>query len=422
MATTAADFLICRQFSPEMLVTTQKTFVEMVPKELLIEYRVADKIVKIRNAGGQVSNVIFRPAEEPDKLRSLNLSGVYLDEASQISEAAFLLFQTRLRGPGLRKLILTSNPAGHDWIYKNWVKQDHFNSPVHKRRFQLIKAPSTENTHLPDGYVASMLDSFSKERVEREIMGSFDSFEGQVYHEFRRDVHVIKPFKIPDEWTRIVGHDAGFRNPTAVLWGAVDYDGNIYLYRELYEREWLISEICLGHAKTGKPGIVALSKGEKIDQARIDPSTRARDGRTGESDWDEYQRHLPTTWPLLPANNDVELGIDRVKSYLKINDRTLKPRLFFFDTLVNTLEEVSTYKYRELGANQQGKMNEKEQPVKVDDHAMDALRYLVMSQPEAPKPENKTKRLLEEQTLEGQIRRDLHAYQHPAKKDPFGDY
>src|SRR2546430_8857423 len=52
---------------------------------------------------GRVSNVIFKQLDESDKLRSLNLSGFYIDESSQVSEAAFMLLQGRLRGPGLRK-------------------------------------------------------------------------------------------------------------------------------------------------------------------------------------------------------------------------------------------------------------------------------------------------------------------------------
>ncbi len=416
------DYLIARQFMPELSITTYKTFKELCPKEVIVEDRIADRIIRIRGAGGKISNVIFRQLDEVDKLRSLNLCAVYIDEASQVSEAAFLLLQGRLRGPHIRKLILTSNPAGHDWIYRWWVKQDGFKTEEAKARFSLIKAPSTENVHLPDGYVQSMLETYSPERIQREIMGSFDAFEGQVYHEFRRDVHVIKPFVIPKEWSRVVGMDHGYRNPACALWGAIDYDDNIYIYREFYEREWLIKEICKGHDKTKAPGIVAMSGTDKIDQARIDPSTRNRDGKDGQSDWDEYLKHLPASWPLLPANNDKELGIDRVKSYLKVSEKTGKPRLYVFDTCVNVIEEMAKYKYKELTHTQQGKMNEKEEPVKVDDHAMDALRYLCMSQPEAPKHEDRRKHLLQEQSLEGSMRRELDALKHPKVKDPFQDF
>ncbi len=90
------DYLICRQFRPELTITTLKTFLELCPKELIAEYRVADGIVKIRAVNGKVSNVIFRGLEEPDKHRSLNLNAAFIDESSQVSLDAFLLLQSRI--------------------------------------------------------------------------------------------------------------------------------------------------------------------------------------------------------------------------------------------------------------------------------------------------------------------------------------
>lgn len=414
------DYLIARQFMPELKITTLKTFLEICPKELIDEYRVADGIIKLRASGGKTSTIIFRQLEESDKLRSLNLSGYYIDEASQVSEAAFMLLQGRLRGPGLRKGFLTSNPNGHDWIYSWFVKQDMFNNPTAKEAYRLIKAPSTENVHLPEGYVESMLASWSPERIKREIEGSFDAFEGMVYHEFRRDLHVIRPFVIPSDWTRVIGVDHGYRNPSAWIWGAVDYDDNIYIYREFYEREWLIEEIIKGNKKQNKPGILAMCKGENITQARIDPSVRAVRGATGFTDWDVYQDNLPKDFPLMLANNDKTAGIDRVKSYLKVQPSTNKPRLFIFDSCQNLIDEMSKYRYKELTHTQQGKQAEKEEPVKVDDHALDALRYLIMSRPEAPNPNLDVYKRIAYNSLEGRIYRDLQSVRNPRdNKDPF---
>lgn len=415
------DYLICRQYSPELKITTLKTFLEICPPELIEEYRVADGIVRLKAVNGKISNVIFRPLEEPDKMRSLNLSGFLIDEASQVSEAAFMLLQGRLRGPGLRKGMLVSNPNGHDWIYQWFVKQDLFNKDEIKKQFKLIRAPSTENVHLPDGYVASIMATWSPERIKREIEGSFDAFEGMVYHEFRRDVHVIRPFVIPNDWKRVIGIDHGYRNPAAWVWGAIDYDENLYIYREFYEREWLIEEIIKGHAKSGKPGVLELMRGEKVEGAYIDPSTRNVRGATGLSDFDTYMEHLPRDFPLLLANNEKTAGIDRVKSYLKVDQKTNKPRVFIFDTCSNLIEELSQYRYKELPHGQAGKANEKEEPVKVNDHAADAFRYLVMSRPEAPKNTENVWKRLKYNSLEGSIYRELKAIRNPVPKDPFED-
>lgn len=417
---TKGDYLITRQFSPELRDTTYKEFLEICPKELIAEHRVADAIVRLKCTGGGVSNILFRPAEEPDKWRSLSLSGFYIDEASQVSEAAFLLLQGRLRGPGLRKGFMTSNPNGHDWLYQWFSKQDHFRDDKTKRDFAMVRSTSLENTHLPDGYVAGMMATWSPERIKREIEGSFDAFEGMVYHEFRRDVHVVQPFVIPKEWTRVIGIDHGFRNPSAWVWGAVDYDDNIYIYREFYEREWLIEEIIKG--KDGKPGVLQLMRGEKIDQARIDPSVRAVRGQTGQSDWDIYIEHLPKDFPLLPANNEKTAGIDKVKTYLKVSSKTNKPRVFIFSNCYNLIDEFSKYRYKELTTNQKGKQAEKEEPMKVDDHALDAFRYLIMSRPDAPNEEDNVYNRIKYSSIEGHLYRSLQAVKRPKSGDPFGDY
>ena len=52
-----------------------------------------------------------------------------------------------------------------------------------------------------------------------------------------------------------------------------------------------------------------------------------------------------------------------------------KPRLFFFRTLKNTLSEIYDYRWADGG----NEVNAREEPVKLNDHAMDALRYMVMA-------------------------------------------
>lgn len=421
------DYLVCRQFMPELKVTTLKTFLEVCPPELIHEYKVADNLVRVKAVNGKLSNVYFRQLEEPDKFRSMNLSGFLIDEANQVSEDAFLLLQGRLRGAGLRKGIIVSNPNGHDWLYRWFYQKDHIKADWAKNQYQLIRAPSTENVHLPEGYLESLMQSWSDDRIAREIDGSFDAFEGAVYEEFRRDVHVIKPFKIPDHWPRFVGIDHGYRNPSAWVWCAVGEDGEVYVYREFYQAGWLINEIINGkrEGRVKLPGVLSLMKHgtefkDKIQQAFIDPSTKARRGTTGESDFDEYYRLLPKDFPLYMAKNDVQVGIDRVKSYMKIHPKTGKPNLYIFDTCTNLIEEITQYRYPELKPGQNGKRPEHEKPLKVNDHALDALRYVVVTLPEPYKEEHDKLKNMKYNSLERALYEELQELKKPKPKDPFG--
>ena len=417
----SGDYLIARLFNPELKITTYATFLAICPKELILEHRVADQIVRIKSQDGGVANIIFRGMEEPDKHRSLSLNAAYLDECSQISEEGFTLLQSRLRGKAFRKIIATTNPNGHSWLYRYWIKKD-FPSDAAKQRFLAFHAPSTENVHLPPGYVDAMLDSWSQDRINREVMGSWDAFAGQIYTEFSRNTHVIKPFRIPDDWTKFVGLDHGYRNPTCALWHAVDYDGNIYVYREFYEKEWIIEEICKGNS-AGK-GLIELNGDEVLQGIWVDPSTKANRGK--DSDYQTYLDHLPKDWSLIAANNEVETGIDRVKQYLKPvlqSDNKMRPRLLIFDTCTNLIEQMTQYKYEELQPGQEAQRNIKETPVKKDDHAVDALRYGIMSRPEEPKKQDLTDKRRNEYGMSGSLQRELHEIRQgkDGKKDPWDE-
>lgn len=428
------EYVIAREYMPELRRTTMQLFKKLLPKELVIEERIADAQFRIRSQRGEAL-FHFVGLDEPGKLDSLTLDGVSIDEASQTSEEAMLKLQGRLRGPhGLRKMFLAGNPKGHDFVYRYYVKQDMFNEyydPFRKRvvsvaeqkkEYRMVVAPSTENRHLPNDYIGKMLSTYSKERIERDIMGSFDAFQGQIYTEFRRDTHVIKPFRIPDEWTKFIGADHGFNNPAAFIWIACDYDGNLYAYREFYEREWHIDEIAKGNKRPGMeaPGIVALSGSEKIEGIWIDPSTKADRGK--EADFTTYLENLPKDWSLLPANNQVGTGIDRIKQYMRIGTSG-KPRLFIFESCPNLIDELVKYRWAELPPGSQATKNEKEEPVKKDDHAVDALRYAIMSRPEEPKVADTKSRLREQSTLSGSVQRELHELKKKTTKyDEFKDY
>lgn len=424
------DYLISRHFMPELRRTTMKTFLEMCPKELILEIRVADAEVHLKSAvPGKKAVVYFIGLDEPGKIDSMNLSGFAIDEASQTTQEAFLKLQGRLRNPlGLGKGLLVGNPKGRDHVYRYFVSKIEQKATTKrtleqvKANYKMIVAPSTENVHLKDDYIENMLSSYSKERIQRDVMGSFDSFEGMIYDEFSRQLHVCTPFEIPKEWTRVVGGDQGYSNPAALIFGAVDHDGNIWIYREIYLRETLIKDICAEFKRVTGVTPQKPKGDEKIQAIYIDPSVKSRRGQTGVSDYSTYLEYLPDYVPLLLANNEVSAGLDRVKTFMRPHPKTGKPKLVIFDTCLNLIEEIGEYRWAELSASQEGTRNQREEPRKYNDHACDALRYLVMSRPD---PNNEAK--LPEfkkgwPTLSNRIQAEMHDIRNPKKKDPFGDY
>ena len=49
--------------------------------------------------------------------------------------------------------------------------------------------------------------------------------------------HVVEPFEIPKGWYKFRAADWGYSSPACVLWFAVDYNNNLWLYRELYTKK-----------------------------------------------------------------------------------------------------------------------------------------------------------------------------------------
>ena len=80
--------------------------------------------------------------------------------------------------------------------------------------------------------------------------------EGLVYDNFDSAVHVVDAFPIPVAWRRFRSIDFGYNNPFLCQWWALSPDDVMYLYREIYEPERLVSEL--------GPQIVELSRGERI--------------------------------------------------------------------------------------------------------------------------------------------------------------
>jgi len=410
------DYLISRHFMPELRRTTMKTFIEMCPKELILEIRVADAEVHLRCAvPGAKSIVYFIGLDEPGKIDSMNLSGFGIDEASQTTEEAFLKLQGRLRNPrGLRKGLLVGNPKGRDHVYRHFVSKLAV-SPPSRHQFHMIVAPSTENIHLPEGYIEGMLGSYSKERIQRDIMGSFDSFEGMIYSEFDRSIHTVHPYDIPEGWTKLIGQDDGFTNPAASIFGAVDENGDIVIYDEVYQSGVVVTDLC--------KNFINPKIGTQKMHMLIDPSTKAKRNQAGGvaySNFSVYMDNLPKQVSIACANNDVSVGIDRIKTFMKVNPKTGKPRLTIFNTCTNLLEEIGEYRWAELSSNQEGTKNQKEEPRKYNDHAVDALRYLVMSRPDPSKVVDRSK--VEFPSLSGAIKKDWDNIRNPKVKDPFGDY
>ena len=207
--------------------------------------------------------------------------------------------------------------------------------------------------------------SLSSEELESRKYGNFTSGTGMVYSEFDESVNVIDPFDVPSEWYDKISIDPGLHNPLSCHWYACDYDGNIFVIAEHYEKQKPIDY----HANRIKEISTRLDwptrngKIEAIIDSAANQRTLASEKSVSELFYDNGI--LVNT----NINKDIFTGINRVKSYIKnsLGER----RLFIFKNCVNMIREIKGYYWGNNDA-----------PIKKDDHAVDELRYYIMNRPE----------------------------------------
>lgn len=201
--------------------------------------------------------------------------------------------------------------------------------------------------HLSEQQKATLLDAIPPHQRDARTKGIPVLGAGQIYPVAEGAV-VCEPFAIPQYWPRAYGLDVGW-NRTACVWGAWDRESDtVYLYSEHY-------------AGQSPPSIHAdaiKARGDWISGA-IDPASAGANQKDGTTLIDEY-RALGLN--LHPADNAVEAGI------MACYQRFAAGRLKIFRTLRQTITELRIYR-----RDDNGKI------VKENDHAMDAMRYLIMS-------------------------------------------
>lgn len=236
---------------------------------------------------------------------------------------------------------------------------------------------------LPEGGVDRFLRSLSeRDRRVREL-GDFAAFEGLVYPEYDPLVHklrpvsnslvtprgeIVYPWPIPADWPRFASMDFGFTNPGCILLAAKDphrdalivtnayhaanvkIDDWIKVAKKLPHREF---PLCCDHDAGDRAMLEA--NGVMTIAARKEPW---QEGVTAVS-----RRLLPTA----EGRPRLYFVVSHVDDDFPSDPITGRCDAFALD------QEIRGYRLRE---RDEERPDPKDEPVKKNDHAMDALRYL----------------------------------------------
>ncbi len=327
------------------------------------EYGVIDQI-KIKNVFGGISTIGFKSCDQGrEKFQGSSLDFVWFDEEPPQD----IYEECRMRVLDKRGDIFgTMTPLkGLTFIYDE-IYLNHKNNPEVWCEFM----EWADNPYLDKREVKTLTDSLSDDLLESRRYGRFKASEGLVYPEFDENVHVIDPVNLPSEWQDNISIDPGLNNPLSAHWYSVDYDGNVYVQAEHFEagkdvnyHSQKIKEIC---AKLNWKKDFSGKIGALIDSAANQKTLSSLKSVT-----ELFHEQGINVNPNV--NKDMFSGLQRVKQYLKIVDG--KPKIYIFRTCVNLIRELKSYRW-----------GEGETPRKTDDHALDELRYYLMTKPTNPQP------------------------------------
>lgn len=366
--------LIIRKTAVSMTSTALVTFREHVCKEALRTGLVhwyggsAQEAAAYRYKNGSTINV--GGMDKPTRIMSSDYDVIYVQEAIELSEADWDALTTRLRNGKIsfQQLIADTNPDTET----HWLKQR-----INQGKTQCLESRHEDNPILWDeetqdwtvrgaDYIAK-LDNLSGVRYLRLRRGLWVSAEGIVYEDWDANYHLVDRFEIPDEWERIWTVDFGYTNPFVLQCWAKDEDGRLYRYREIYHSKRLVED----HAKQILSIVAPKGKWIEPKPTMIICDHDAEDRAT-------LEKHLGMG--TSPAHKSKSDGIQAVQSRMK-KEEDGKARLFLLrDSLVErdqvlvdakmptcTEEEIPAYIWNPT----------KDEPVKKDDHGVDAMRYTV---------------------------------------------
>lgn len=315
--------------------------------------------ILVRSQVGGISKIGFKSCDQGrEKFQGASLDYVWFDEEPPYD--IYLECKMRVLDK-CGEIFGTMTPLkGLTWVYNTIYLNDKNDNEIWYEMMEWA-----DNPFLSKNEIESMTKSLPAEEIESRRYGKFMQNGGMVYSEFDENVHVIEPFEVPMEWQDNISIDPGLHNPLSAHFYAVDYDGNVYVVAEHYQAQKTVEY----HAEKIKE--IARKLNWKTDskgflRAIIDSAARQKTLASEKNVVELFYENGILVNPQV--DKDMFAGISTVKSYLKTADGST--RLFIFKNCVNLIREIKNYWW-----------GDGDLPIKKDDHALDELRYYLMTKP-----------------------------------------
>jgi hypothetical protein len=329
------------------------------------------------------------------RYQGLAFSWIGFDELTQWNKPfAWNYMRSRLRTAASDLPIYmraTTNPGGpgHGWVKKMFIDPAAYGkafdatdietgevlkypaghskagNALFKRRF--IPARLSDNPYLSrEGDYEAMLLSLPEQQRRQLLDGDWDIKEGAAFTEFNRDIHVVEPFNIPNNWVKFRACDYGYGSYSAVLWFAVSPSEQLIVYRELYVSKVLATDLAdmINELEAGDGG---------MRYGVLDSSLWHKRGDTGPSLAEQMIMRGCRFRPSDRSKGSRVSGKNEIHRRLQVDEYTEEPRIVFFNNCTNTVSQLPSIPL--------DKKNPEDVDTRAEDHLYDALRYGIMSRP-----------------------------------------
>lgn len=309
---------------------------------------------------------------------------IMVDEGSLFDPKALRELSTRARtskrhllADGIRGLFrVYTNPGGPASSMLRELFIDHEPDPDnYPKRFMQVYNPAEwsyipgrleDNPYLSDEYEAD-LAILEPWRYEQLRHNNWDIVAGLFFEQFKARHPFVQDLGDPGPSVRwIVCHDWGYVNPGVFLWIAILPDNILYVRHEWKFSHMLVDAVAAEYKERCSDYEISSS----ISQIIADPALwKTYSASSGETIEETFRKDGVT---MLPGDNNRVSGWQRVRENLAFRDDG-RPTLI--------IHPSCRYLIRTLGAAISDKNNPEDIDTTQDDHALDCLRYGVMSRP-----------------------------------------
>lgn len=272
---------------------------------------------------------------------------------------------------GIWKMTMTP-VEGLEWIFQLYQEVEVEGNP-NNRDVIFVQVDSYENVYINGAEIDALFFNLTPEQKLARTRGMFTALGDKIYKNLDRIIIDMSDAHFPLEWPRIEGMDSGIRNPTAWLWATIDPIENIiYIRDEFYKAGLSVAEVV--------PNVIKKTGQYGHPLYRVaDSSVTDRQVVTGQTVQYEYSKHGVYLVPADKGPGSVLHGINKLQQLFGQTPDDV-PAVYISDTCEHLVRELKKYRWANYAhRGMEATRNKKQEPVKKDDHAADALRYLCMS-------------------------------------------